>query len=48
MTHQPSYGRVEFGAKKKVMGREQFLAGMEELIPWAKLLAVIAPPYPKG
>ncbi len=48
MTHQPSFAQVEFAAKKKVTRREQFLARMEELIPWAKLLAVIEPFYPKG
>lgn len=48
MTHQPSFAQVEFGAKKKVTRREQFLGRMEELIPWAKLLAVIEPHYPKG
>ncbi len=48
MTHQPSFAQVEFAAKKKVTRREQFLARMEELIPWPKLLAVIEPFYPKG
>jgi transposase, IS5 family len=48
MTQQPSFAQVEFAAKQKVTRRERFLARMEELIPWAKLLAVIEPHYPKG
>ena len=48
MTHQPSFSQAEFAAKKKITRREKFLARMEEVIPWAKLLAVIEPHYPKG
>ena len=48
MTHQSSFAQAEFAAKKKTTWREKFLARMEEVIPWPKLLAVIAPHYPKG
>jgi IS5 family transposase len=48
MTHQPSFSQAEFDAKKKTTRREKFLARMEEVIPWARLLAVIEPHYPKG
>ncbi len=48
MTHQPSFAHAEFAAKKKTTRREKFLARMEEVIPWAQLLAVIEPHYPKG
>jgi IS5 family transposase len=48
MTHQPSFAHAEFAAKKKITRREKFLQRMEEVIPWAKLLAVIAPFYPQG
>jgi IS5 family transposase len=48
MTHQPSFSQAEFANKKKITRRETFLARMEALIPWAKLLAVIEPFYPKG
>jgi transposase, IS5 family len=48
MTHQPSFAHAEFAAKKKITRREKFLARMEEVIPWAQLLAVIEPHYPKG
>jgi len=48
MTHQTSFTHAEFAAKKKTTRREKFLARMEEVIPWARLLAVIEPHYPKG
>ena len=48
MIHQTSFAHAEFVAKKKTTRREAFLARMEEVIPWTKLLAVIAPFYPKG
>jgi IS5 family transposase len=48
MTHQPSFSQAEFADKKKITRREKFLARMEAVVPWAKLLAVIEPFYPKG
>ena len=48
MTHQPSFSQAEFAGKKKITRREKFLARMESVIPWAKLLAVLEPFYPKG
>jgi IS5 family transposase len=48
MTQQTSFAQAEFTAKKKTTRRERFLARMEEVIPWERLLAVIAPHYPKG
>ena len=48
MTQQPSFAQAEFATKKKITRREKFLARMEKVIPWAKLLAVIEPHYPKG
>ena len=48
MTHQTSFAQAEFADKKKITRREKFLTRMEEVIPWAKLLAVIEPFYPKG
>jgi IS5 family transposase len=48
MIHQTSFAQAEFADKKKTTRREKFLSGMEEVIPWAKLLAVIEPFYPKG
>ena len=48
MKNQTTFAHAEFTAKKKRTRRERFLARMEEVIPWAQLLAVIAPHYPKG
>jgi IS5 family transposase len=48
MTHQPSFSQAEFADKKKTTRREKFLARMEALIPWTKLLGVLEPFYPKG
>jgi IS5 family transposase len=48
MNHQTSFSQAEFAQKKKTTRREKFLARMEEVIPWAKLLAVLEPFYPKG
>jgi IS5 family transposase len=48
MTHQTTFAHAEFAAKKKITRREKFLARMEEVIPWARLLAVLEPHYPKG
>jgi IS5 family transposase len=48
MTHQTSFAQAEFADKKKLTRREKFLGRMEAMIPWAALLAVIEPFYPKG
>jgi IS5 family transposase len=48
MDHQTTFAHAEFTAKKRRTRREQFLARMEEVVPWAQLVAVIAPHYPKG
>src|SRR2546428_11484505 len=48
MPPQPSFSQGEFPKKKKTPRREKFLARMEALIPWTKLLAVIEPFYPQG
>ncbi len=48
MTHQSSFAQAEFEGKKRITRREKFLARMEEVIPWERLLAVIEPHYPKG
>ena len=48
MTHQTSFSQAEFATKKKITRREKFLTRMETVIPWATLLAVIEPFYPKG
>jgi hypothetical protein len=47
MTHQPGFSQAGFATQKKTTRREQFLTCMEGLIPWAKLLTVIEPLYPR-
>jgi hypothetical protein len=39
---------VRASAKGKVTRREQFLAEMDAVIPWARLLALIEPHYPQA
>ena len=48
MTPQPSFSQAEFAAKKKIPRREKFLVRMAEVIPWAKLRAVMEPHDPPG
>ena len=43
---QRSFASAEFALKKKRTRREKFLAEMERVMPWAKLIAVIEPAYP--
>ena len=42
-----SASQVEYAGKKKQTRRDRFLAEMEQLVPWERLLAVIAPHYGK-
>jgi IS5 family transposase len=48
MQHQPSFANAEFRSKKKLTRREKFLAEMELLVPWARLVALLEPHYPSG
>ena len=48
MPHQITFAHAEFAAKRKTTRRETFLARLDEVIPWAKLLAVLEPFSPKG
>jgi IS5 family transposase len=48
MAEQRTFASLAYSQKGKVTRREQFLAEMEAVIPWARLLAVIEPYYPKG
>jgi len=45
---QLSFSDVEFGAKRKQTRRDKFLAEMSAVIPWARLVALVEPFYPKG
>jgi IS5 family transposase len=42
---QLSFAQAEFANKKKVTRRERFLREMEEVVPWAALIAALKPYY---
>ena len=43
---QMSFGDAEYAGKRKRTRREEFLAEMEQVIPWSSLLKLIEPLYP--
>lgn len=45
---QLSFASLDYAAKKKRTKRDVFLAEMAEVVPWARLEAVIEPNYPKA
>ena len=47
MPKQPAFPGLRHAMKKKRTRREKFLAEMEEVVPWTRLLALIEPHYPK-
>ncbi|RDC67731.1 IS5 family transposase, partial [Rhodovulum sp. 12E13] len=48
MPKQPAFPGLRHAMKKKQTRRERFLAEMEAVVPWSRLLALIAPHYPKA
>ena len=46
MSEQRTFASLAWQTKGKVTRREQFLAEMDAVIPWARLLALIEPHYP--
>ena len=48
MPEQPAFPSLRDAMKKKLTRREQFLAEMEVVVPWDRLLGLIAPHYPKA
>jgi IS5 family transposase len=48
MAKQRTFASLAWTTKGKVTRRERFLAEMNAVIPWAALLAVIAPYYPRA
>ena len=48
MQRQGSFAQAEYGGKKKQTRRDMFLAEMERAVPWSRLVARLAPLYPKG
>jgi transposase, IS5 family len=47
MPKQPAFPGLRYLMKKKQTRREKFLAEMDEVVPWTRLLALIEPHYPK-
>jgi transposase, IS5 family len=45
---QPTFASLAWDGKGKVTRRERFLAEMDAVIPWTRLLALIEPHYPKA
>jgi IS5 family transposase len=45
---QTTFSELEYAGKKKLTRRDRFLADIEAVTPWADLVAVIEPHYPKG
>ena len=48
MPKQPAFPSLRHAMKKKQTRREKFLAEMDAVVPWARLLVLIAPHYPKA
>ena len=48
MGKQRTFASMAWQSKGKVTRRERFLAEMDAVIPWARLLALIEPHYPKA
>jgi transposase, IS5 family len=48
MSQQISFSQHEYHGKKKTTRRERFLGEMEQVVPWARLEALITPHYPAG
>ena len=45
---QLSFATLDHRNKKKRTKRDKFLAEMDQVVPWAQLMALIAPHYPKA
>ncbi len=48
MGEQRTFASMAWNQKGKVTRRERFLAEMDAVVPWARLVALIAPHYPKA
>ncbi|WP_411279665.1 hypothetical protein [Gemmatimonas sp.] len=46
MREQRTLSSIAYDTKRKVTRRERFLQEMDAVIPWATLLALMAPHYP--
>jgi hypothetical protein len=48
MGNQRTFASMAWQAKGKVTQRERFLAEMDAVIPWSRLMGLIEPHYPKA
>ena len=48
MAEQRTFAAIAWTQKGKITRRERFLAEMDAVVPWARLVALIEPHYPKG
>jgi IS5 family transposase len=48
MQLQGSFSQAEYAGKKKQTRRDRFLAEMEQVVPWVRLVERLRPLYPKG
>src|SRR5258708_39371937 len=48
MQRQGSFSQAEYAGKKKQTRRDKFLAEMEQVVPWTRLVDRLQPLYPKG
>ena len=48
MQRQGSFAQAEYAGKKKETRRDKFLAEMDVVVPWARLVERLRPLYPKG
>jgi transposase, IS5 family len=48
MQRQGSFSQAEYAGKKKQTRRDRFLAEMEKVVPWSRLVERLRPFYPKG
>ncbi len=48
MGNQRTFASIEWDGKGKVTRRERFLAEMDAVIPWSRLIRLIEPHYPKA
>jgi IS5 family transposase len=48
MQRQGSFAEAEYAGKKKQTRRDKFLAEMEQVVPWPRLVERLRPLYPKG
>ena len=46
--HQQTFAEVSFAQYRKLTRREQFLNEINRVVPWAELVTVIEPVYPKA